>query len=223
MSDIIREIDEDLRRDRLQKLWERYSGYLVGAVLLVVLATIGGSAWHWYQTRETHKAAARFQEILLLLNEGRRFEAEAELNALAKTSTAGYRLLARFRIATEVAKNNAAAGVAAYDALAEDRSLDPVLRDLAKVHAALFLVDTASVSEIARRMEPLITPASPFRHSAREILGLAHYRAGQRETAAKIFAEILTDPDTPPVMRERAGVLRTLLSAAASPAGQATQ
>ena len=226
MSDIIREVDEELRRERIEKLWQRYGGYIVGAAILLVLAVAGWRGWDWYAARAAAKSGARFEAALQLVNEGKRFEAEAAFNAIAKDGTAGYRLLARFRAAAEAAKTDPAAGVIAYDALAADSSVDPALRDLAKLHTGLLLVDTAPASEIVARLEPLTAPQSPFRHSAREVLGLAHYRAGDRAKAQKIFTEIVADPETPAAMRNRAEIMRTLVSsvggapAASAPATQ---
>jgi hypothetical protein len=212
MSDIIREVDEELRRERMMKLWERYGIYAVAVAVLVVLAVGGWRVWEWYSLREAAKSSVQFESAIALGNEGRRPEAEAALNALAKDGTSGYRLLARFRAAAETTKSNRQGGVAAYDALAADTSLESVFRDFARVQAALLLVDSASVAEITSRMEPLLVPSSAFRNSARELIGLAHYRAGERAAAAKRFAEIVTDPDSPPSMRNRAQVMGALLA-----------
>jgi hypothetical protein len=212
MSDIIREVDEELRRERLQKLWERYGIYVVSAALLIVFGVAGWRGWEWYASREAAKAGARFETALELAEGNKRAEADELLAALTKDAPAGYGLLARFRAAAELAQHDKAAGSAAYDALANDPSVEPTLRDLAKVRAALALVDSASPAEIASRLEPLIAANSPFRPSAREILGLARFRAGEAEAARKMFAEVLTDPETPPAMRSRAQLMLALLS-----------
>src|SRR5262245_15715685 len=174
MSDIIREVDEELRRERMMKLWDRYGIYVVAAAALVVAAVGGWRVYEWYSAREAAKASVQFEAAIKLVNEGRRFEAEAAFNQLAKDGTSGYRLLARFRAAAEAAKSDRQAGVAAYDALSADTSLDQVFREFARVQAGLLLVDTAGVQEITSRMEPLMVPTSPFRNSARELIGLAH-------------------------------------------------
>jgi hypothetical protein len=225
MSDIIREVDEELRRERMMKLWDRYGVYAVAAAVIVVLAVGGWRGWQWYSEREAAKSGARFEAAMALVNENKRSDAETAFNTLAKDGSGGYRMLARFRAATEAGKTNASAGVAAYDAIAADASIEAALRDLARVQAALLLVDTAPVAEIRSRMEPLLGPSSPFRNSAREVLGLAHYRAGERAAAAKLFGEILTDQDLPPAMRNRAQVMTALLAGegAASTPVPATQ
>jgi hypothetical protein len=225
-SQFIREIDEDLRRERLMKLWERYGAYAIAAALLVVAATAAWRGWDWYQTREGAEAGSRFEAALGLAEAGKRAEAEQEFAALAKDATWGYRLLSRMRLAADAGARDAAAGAAAYDAIAADGSIDTAIRDVARLRAAFLLLDTAQVAEIAARVEPLMAPASSFRFSAREILALARYRAGEREAARAMFAELAVDPETPPALRSRAEVMQSLASggadASAKP-GSATQ
>jgi hypothetical protein len=220
MSDIIREVDEELRRERYQKLFERYGVYLIGAAILLVAAVGAWRGWEWYQARESLQASTKYEDAIRLAQDGKRFDAEKSFNDLAKDGTSGYRTLARFRAAGEAGKSDRASGVRAYDALAADTSLTPLMRDLARVHAALLLVDTAPVTEIASRMDALNVPTGAYRHSAREILGLAHYRAGDFAAAAKFFTLIQTDNETPPGIRERAQILSSMLSGA-TPAGTA--
>jgi hypothetical protein len=212
MSDIIREVDEELRREQLQKLWQRYGVYVIGAALVVVLGVAGWRGWEWYQARESARAGARFETALELAEGNKRAEADELLATLTRDAPAGYVLLARFRAAAELAEHDKAAGASAYDALANDTSVEPTLRDLAKVRAALALVDTVSPADIAGRLDPLIAANSPFRPSAREILGLARFRVGEAEAARKLFTDILTDPETPPAMRSRAQLLLALLA-----------
>ena len=220
MSDILREVDEELRRERYQKLWERYGIYLVGAALVLVLTVAGWRGWEWYVTREASRAGARYEAALELDTAGKQSEAEEVLTALVKEAPRGYRTLARFRIAAELSQRDRSAGAAAYDALADDTSLESAFRDLARVRAALALVDTASASEIARRLDPLIAGNSAFKASAREILALARFRAGERDAARRLFVEIMADPETPPSLRSRAQLMLALLPVDATPATQ---
>ena len=39
LSDIFREIDEELRRDSLAQLWKKYGHYVIGLAVLIVIAT----------------------------------------------------------------------------------------------------------------------------------------------------------------------------------------
>lgn len=215
MSDIIREVEEELRHERYKRLWDRFGLYVIAAALLLVLGVAAWRGWEWYAAREAAKSAARFEAAVQLAAEGKRDEAEAAFSALAKDGTAGYRVLARFSAAAEIARKDANAGVAAFDEIAADTSIDGPLRDAARLRAGYLLVDTASVQEITDRMQPLLGPSAPFRHSANELIALAHYRAGENAAAAKIVSELMADPEIPPSMRPRLQVLNTLVAGGA--------
>ena len=60
MADIFNEIDEDVRRERYEQLWKRYGNYVIGAALLVVLATTGAVGWREYTDRQNKAQALRF-------------------------------------------------------------------------------------------------------------------------------------------------------------------
>lgn len=223
MSDanFLREIEEEVRRERMIKLWERYGHYMVGAAVLIVLAVGAWRGWHWYQARENARAGERYEQALSLADAGKQAEAEQELVALSKDAPAGYRMLARLRLAAESGKTSAAEGAKAFDAIAADTSVDPVLRDLARLRAALLLVDSAPVSEIESRVAPLTGAKAPFRNSAKDALALAYYRSGDRAKAADVYREILADPAVPPALANRAQIMQALTAeAAAKPAAK---
>jgi len=94
--------------------------------------------------------------------------------------------------------------------IANDTSVTPAFRQIAGVRAAIVLVDSAPLSEITRRLEPLAQPDGIFRHSAREVLALAAWKAGDTAAAKKWFDTMAADVDTPQSMRGRVDVLMTL-------------
>lgn len=226
MADIFHEIDEDLRRERFSRLWTRYGAYLIGLAVLIVVAVAGWRGYEWYRLQQAQQAGARFEAALQLAAQGKTAEAEAAFAAMEKDAPSGYRTLARFRSAIELSKTDAKAAVAEFDALAGDASVGRLMQDVAQVRAAMLLVDTAPLSDIESRVKPLDTPDGAFRHSARELIGLAQYKAGDYKAAADTFAAILNDGQSPPGLRRRAELMRTLASTqvpapAASAAGAA--
>lgn len=221
MADIFHEIDEDLRRERFSRLWSRYGIYIIALAALIVVGVAGWRGYEWWKLQQDQAAGARFEAALQLAAQGKTAEAEAAFAEIAKDAPSGYRTLARFRAATELAATDPKAAIAAYDALSTDASIGSLMQDAASVRAGLLMVDTAPLAEIEQRIKPLDTPEGAFRFSAREIIGLAQYKAGEFKAAADSFTSILNDGQTPPGLRQRAELLRTLASAQV-PAAPAT-
>jgi len=211
VSDIFQEVDEEVRRERLEQLWKRYGNYILAAAILV-LACVG--AWRGYIYWEERKAAesgAAYESASLLADDGKHTEAEAAFAKLANDGTAGYRGLARFREAAQLGLSDPKAAVAAYDALAADASLGRTMQDLAAVRAGLLLVDTAPYQELRGRLEALTGPDRAFRHSARELLAFSAWRAGDTGATRQWIDAILTAPQTPGTIRNRVDVLSALV------------
>jgi hypothetical protein len=210
MSDIFQEVDEAVRREQLQKLWKRYGNFVIAAAVLVVLAVGGWRGYQWWEAKKAAQAGAAFDAAAELVDQGKSADAEEAFARLATEGTAAYRFLARLREAAVMAGRDPKAAVAAYDAVASDGSVPRVFQELAGIRAALLLVDSAPLSEMTRRLEPLAQPDSTFRHSAREILALAAFKAGDKTAAKKWFDMIASDANTPQSLRGRIDVLMTL-------------
>lgn len=213
MSDIFSEVDEEVRRERLKKLWERYGGYLIVACVLLVLAVGGWRAYEWWEAKKAVEASVAFDAAVALADQGKYKEAEEAFGKLATDSTASYRMLARFREAAELARRDPKAAVAVYDQLAADSSIGPVLQDLATLRAGMLLVDTAPYDEIRQRLEPLTAPDRAFRHSARATLALAAWRAKDSVAMRRWTDMILADAETPAGTRGQIQMLLALSEA----------
>lgn len=210
MSDIFHEVDEEVRREKLRQLWERHSNLIVALALLVVLAVGGWRGYEWWESKKAAESGSAFEAAILLAEEGKQAEAQAAFAKLAREGSSGYRTLARFREAAELARTDLPAAVQAYGSLAADSSLGRTLQDLAAIRSGLITVDTVPLAELTARLEPLTTADRPFRHTARELLALAAWRTGDKAAAKRWFDLIATDAETPAGTRQRIDVLMTL-------------
>ena len=211
MSELFDEVDEDVRRDQLKKLWDQYSIYVIAGALLII-AAVGG--WRGYQYLEAQKAAeagAAFGRAAELSEQNKHAEAEAAFTSLAAGAPSGYRMLARLRAAAEAASRDPVAAAKLYDDIAADRSVGALERDLAKVRAAGLLLESASYPSMLARLEPAAAPAATFRHTARELLALSAWHANDTTAARQWLDQIANDGETPPSLRSRAEALQALL------------
>jgi hypothetical protein len=211
VSELFDEVDEDVRRDQLKKLWDQYSIYIVAGALLII-ASVGG--WRGYQYLEAKKAAEAgiaFDKAVELSEANKHSEAEAAFTDLAAKAPSGYRMLARLRAAAELANRDPQAAAKSYDDIAADRSVGTTEQDLARVRAAGLLLDSLSYPAMLQRLEASTAPGATFRHTARELLALSAWRAGDTAAARQWLELIANDGETPPSLRSRAEALQALL------------
>jgi hypothetical protein len=211
MADIFREIDEDLRRDKAAKVWERYQKPII-AVAVLIVAAAGG--WRYYDSSRMKLAqdtGARYEAALQLSRDGKSAEAEATLADIAKSGPAGYALLARFRAASESAARDPDGAVMIFDAIAADSGVETTMRDVARLRAAILRLDQADAGEVQRRLEPLAQAGQPFRASARELLAVAALKRNDFDAAGKWLDMIVVDAQSPGEIRQRAEALLGLV------------
>jgi hypothetical protein len=211
VSELFDEVNEEVRRDQLKKLWDQYSIYII-ALALLIIAGVGG--WRGYQYLEAKKAAeagAAFDKAVELSEANKHVEAEAAFADLAAKAPSGYRILARLRMAAEVANRDAQAAAKLFDEIAADRSVGTAEQDLARIRAAQLLLDSTTYPNMLQRLEPATAPTSTFRHTARELLALSAWRANDATATRKWLDLIANDGETPPSLRSRAEALQALL------------
>jgi hypothetical protein len=211
VSELFDEVDEEVRREQLKKLWDKYSIYFI-ALMVLIVAAVGG--WRGYQYLEAKKAAeagAAFEKAVELSEQGKQAEAEAAFTEIAAKAPSGYRTLARLRAAAAAAARDPKAAAKMYDDIVADSSVGSEWRDLAKIRAAGLLLDSASYADLQQRLESSASSKATFRHSAREMLALSAWRNNDMTAARKWLDTIAEDGETPPGLRSRAEALQALL------------
>jgi hypothetical protein len=211
VSELFNEVDEEVRREQLKKLWDKYSLLIIAGVILII-AAVGG--WRGYQYVEGKKAAeagAAFDKAGELSEANKHAEAEAAYAELVAKAPFGYRVLARLRLATEVANRDKQAAAKLFDEIAADRSVGVAEQDLARIRAAQLLLESTGYPAMKERLEAAAAPEATFRHTARELLALSAWRANDATAARQWLDMIANDGATPPSLRSRAEALQALL------------
>jgi hypothetical protein len=211
VSELFDEVDEDVRRDQLKKLWEQYSIYIVAGAFLIIAAVGGWRGYQYLEAKKSAEAGAAFDKAVELSEANKHSEAEAAFSDLAAKAPSGYRMLARLRAAAEVATRDPQTATKMYDDIAADRSIGAAEQDLARVRAAGLLLDTATYPAMLTRLEAAAAPEATFRHTARELLALSAWRVNDATAARKWLDLIAGDGETPSSLRSRAEALQALL------------
>lgn len=210
MSEFIREVDEEYRQEKIRTLVSRYWTAVLGLAVLVLIGVGGWRGYVYYRQQQNEAAGVRYFDATQMARDDRAGSLAA-LDAIAKDAPAGYRLLARFRAAAETGQGDAAAGAKAFDGLADDQSLGPDLRDVARLRAAMLLLNTAEPADIRKRLEPLADANAPFRNIAREMLAVTALKQGDDAAAKPWLDATVTDPVAAQDQRQRASLFLGLI------------
>ena len=219
-DEIFREVDEELRKEKFEQLWKDYGTYIAVAALVVVLGVGGWKFSEYLQAKRSAEAGARFNAVLLQLESKKTEDAEKALREISGSSQGGYRALARMKLAAlDQASGKADEAVKAYDGIAADTGVDGLMRGLASIKSAMLRIDAADWTEMQNRLTPLKDVKNPWHASARELLGLAAWKAGKFAEAELEYQSLVENRATPGGIRQRAEMmLALLLDAAKTPA-----
>ena len=215
----LREVDENLRRDRMETFAKAYGKWIVAGVILL-LAAVGG--WLYWQNQQRERAAAQSEELMSIYTDigaGKTEQAQRRLQPLESADNDIVRALA---LLTEAAialdSNDRTAALSNYRALAADEDLPQAYRDLGLIRTTALEFDTIKPEEVIARLEPLARPGNPWFGTAGEMTAMAYLKQGQAERAGRLFAAIAKDPQVPETIRNRSVQIAGTLGVDASAA-----
>lgn len=209
---LFQEVDEELRREQLKRLWDNYGTYIIAGVAAIVFG-VGGVKWYQSSTIASAEAAgARFERAIEQISTGQSDDARKAMQAIAKGEAPGYAVLAQLALAGDAVKaGKTEEAVQAYEALAGRTGIDPVMRDFARLQVASLKVDSADFTDIQNRLKDLAHESSPWRFAARELTGVAALHAGKLDEARKVLEPLVIDVNAPQGVRERSGALMQMV------------
>lgn len=208
---LIREVDEDLKRDQFDQLWKAYGKFIVAGAIALVLGVAGNEAWNHWKTSQAQAESASYLAANIRAQQSKDMSG---LDDLAKSGKTVYATLAAFRKAgyLTVAQDLPKA-VDAFQAAAASKEMGPLYQSAARLHALMLEIDSGDPAKLEAELAPLAAPSEPWRHSAQELQALLALRVGDNAKAQDIFSRLADDATAPQGLRARAAELRQALEA----------
>lgn len=216
MSDVMREIEDDMRQQRLQAFWIENRAWIVGGVILAIVMTAALSFWRQHTL---NKNAMATYELFQAMDKGD----EAALSALAADGKGAHGGLAAMLAAgLHAQKGESEAAAALYEKVAGTRGLDRMYRDLAALLAVSQRLDSGEPAALHSALKPLLGEKNVWRYTAMELQALLYAREGKMKEAVDVLATLSTQAQAPAETRARASTLRALYleSASTAPAAE---
>lgn len=212
---LAREIDEELRREKFEKLWEQYGMYVLGAAGAIVVA-VGG--YQIYDQRTKSFAAengALYEEAVKLVEQSKADESQKALNDIIAGGHKGYASLAQLQLAgIHLKANRPKDALAVFEALATSPTADADIKTFALLQAATLRLGEADFTELQNRLKPVAEGNTPWRFQAQELLGTAAFKAGKLDDARSQLTPLLADPETPRAASDRIQLILGAIAAA---------
>lgn len=201
----IEEVTEEVRRDRLFKLFRKY-GWIGG---LAVIGIVGGAAWNeWSKSRAEARAQAFGDAIVDALDTGTPEERRAALGAVPAdgAQTALLQLVLSSDSQGDLAEN-----LAALDKVATDTTLSPAYRDLAVLRRVLLAGTDMALADRRTALQGIAGAGSPYRVLAEEQLAYLLVEEGKTDDAIAAMIALLQDQAASNELRARLGQMVMVL------------
>jgi hypothetical protein len=212
LSDIFREVEEDVRRERLEKFWKRYGNWMIALVVLILAGVGGWQYWQRLQAEERARTSDAFAAAQRITTDPAR--AATAFADIAKTARGSYGLLAKLSQANALqASGQIKPAIDLYKevAAADDGEIGAV----ARLRVSWILASSAPRSELDALLAPLNKDDSAWQPLAREIFAFSDYRAAKVKQAAATYRALADDPKSPGALRNRARAMAAFLDTGA--------
>jgi hypothetical protein len=212
VTDIFQEVEEDVRRERLEKFWKKNSDYIIAGVALVIIAVAGVELWRVYSQNQRIKASSEYAVAAEMARSGQSTFAANLFGKLAKTAPGGYAAVSQLAEADALSSaGNRTDATALYRKIAAGN--DPYLAAIARIHLAWVIVDDSSKADVKALLDPVRASGKAWDPMVREILAYADVRAGDTKEAESEYQALVADKEVPSGVRERAQIMALFLKA----------
>ena len=201
MSDILRQVDEDLRKDRLLKIWNSYRIYIVGSIL-ITLISLSGYQYYLSSTQSKNEAIVeQYINSINLMDTNTSIQQLLELNEADNSFIKGLAQLKRAEL--YFVTENKEQAIELLESISTDESLNLIIRDLALYKYLMIQLDNLDKDLYFEIIDSQNLKVSKFKYLFRELKALKYLIEGDRINSLEIFESIILDENSPADLKTR--------------------
>lgn len=191
---LAREVDEDVQKQRLQNLWHKYRFVVLGAVLALLLVTIGIEVYHSMRMRNSLEESDLFESAVVAAYRGDKDNALKTLADLSQDGNTGYADLAQLKMAGILfEQDKTTEALQTLKKIMDNRWAPAELRAVATLSYVGHQVDGGNAAELQSLLAPLMKKGSAFYGSAAQLSAVLYIKEGNREAAVKLLKDAVNN------------------------------
>ena len=202
MSDVLRQIDEDLRKDRLINLWRKYGIYILSFIIIVILSVVGFQFKSSIDKRYNEKLVEEYINATNIEDIDQKFSLFENLINSNNDLLASF---AELKISNlQIERGAIEDGQSVLEKIIQNNEYDPIIRDLATYYLLMLKIDSISQNEFESYLDDTRIQSSSFKYLFREIIAIKKIIDGNIEAGKNDLQKIISLPDAPSDIRIRA-------------------
>ncbi len=184
------EVDEEVRNEKFKELINKYGGYILTFVILVLAFAVGYEKIGEWRVNKAEQTNARYVQAVSASSD---YENNiAELEGIVQTETGLYKDIARLQIANILLDNNQTdKALTVLAQINDDTAASDKIREIAAVKLATYKIDSSSYSEIERILDPIVKKGGAWAPMAKELLAMSAIQNKDMDRAKAIYEELL--------------------------------
>jgi len=201
MSDILRQVDEDLRKDRLLKIWSSYRIFIIGSIL-IILISLSGYQYYLSSTQSKNEAIVeQYVNSINSMDTSTSIEQLLKLNESDNPFIKGLAKLKRAELYFVTEKKEQA--IELLESISTDKSLNQIIRDLALYKYLMIQLDSMDKDLFFEIIDSKDLNVSKFNYLFKELKALKYLIEGDQINSLEIFESILLDENSPMDLKTR--------------------
>ncbi len=209
MSDIFTEVDEALKQEKLENIWQKYGGFFIGFLSIIVLGTGANAGYKSWQTSKN----AMQTEILFSVTNTPEYTAENLLN-ISQDLQPALQSVAKIHAAGIYFDNGEhQKALETYKEIEANESSDPAISQLAYYMVTSISTDLSTEEKISRLANIINNQDNPWRYHAMIDAAVTNATKLQNFKTARIHLKsILESNDSPKTLQQKANSLDIIYS-----------
>ena len=186
------EVDEEVRNEKFKELINKYGGYILTFVILILAFAVGYEKIGEWRVSRAEQTNARYVQAVSASSD---YENNiAELESIVQTETGLYKDIARLQIANILLDNNQTEkALTVLAQINDDASASEKIREIAAVKLATYKIDSSSYSDIEKILNPIVQKGGAWAPMAKELLAMSAIQNKDMAKAKAIYEELLAN------------------------------